>query len=97
MAISERDMEHVFERLRSGVVPERGLEMFAVGIEKKRAEIQRLLKLAEEGEGVFKFLRGGLRVWQDLYGTPGPPGGSGTRFRDKLRGGLGQRSALRSV
>ena len=31
MAISERDMEHVFERLRSGVVPERGLEMFAVG------------------------------------------------------------------
>jgi bacteriophage exclusion system BrxC/D-like protein len=31
--------------------------MFAVGIEKKRAEIHRLLKLAEEGEGVFKFLR----------------------------------------
>ena len=28
MAVSERDMEHVFERLRSGVVPERGLEMF---------------------------------------------------------------------
>ena len=59
MAISERDMEHVFERLRSGVVPERGLEMFAVGIEKKRAEIHRLLKMAEDGEGVFKFLRGG--------------------------------------
>ena len=33
--------------------------MFAVGIEKKRAEIQRLLKMAEDGEGVFKFLRGG--------------------------------------
>ena len=59
MAISERDMEHVFERLRSGVVPERGLEMFAVGIEQKRAEIHRLLKMAEDGEGVFKFLRGG--------------------------------------
>ena len=33
--------------------------MFAVGIEKKRAESHRLLKLAEEGEEVFKFLRGG--------------------------------------
>src|SRR5713101_7642342 len=59
MAISERDMEHIFERLRSGVVPERGLEMFAVGIEKKRAEIHRLLKMAEDGEGTVKFLRGG--------------------------------------
>jgi hypothetical protein len=59
MAISERDMAHVFERLRSGVVPECGLEMFAVGIEPKRAEIHRLLKMAEDGEGVFKFLRGG--------------------------------------
>src|SRR6516165_1125763 len=59
MGISERDMAHVFERLRSGVVPECGLEMFAVGIEPKRAEIHRLLKMAEDGEGVFKFLRGG--------------------------------------
>ncbi len=55
MGVSERDIEHVFERLRSGVVPERGLEMFAVGIDKKRAEINRLLKMAEDGEGVFKF------------------------------------------
>src|SRR2546427_5431309 len=39
MGMSERDIAHVFERLRSGVVPERGLEMFAVGIDKKRAEI----------------------------------------------------------
>lgn len=59
MGISERDIEHIFERLRSGVVPERGLETFAVGIEKNRAEIARQLKLAEDGEGVFKFLRGG--------------------------------------
>lgn len=33
MAISERDIEIIFERLRSGVVPERGLEAFAVGID----------------------------------------------------------------
>ena len=25
MAISDRDIEHIFERLRPGVVPERGL------------------------------------------------------------------------
>ncbi len=56
---SQRDREHIFERLRSGVVPERGLEAFAVGIERQRAELQRLLDLATAGEGVFKFLRGG--------------------------------------
>lgn len=56
---SQRDREHIFERLRSGVVPERGLEAFAVGIERQRAEIHRLLDLASTGEGVFKFLRGG--------------------------------------
>jgi hypothetical protein len=56
---SQRDREHIFERLRSGVVPERGLEAFAVGIDKQRAELNRLLGLAASGEGVFKFLRGG--------------------------------------
>lgn len=53
------DVEHVLERLRSGVVPHRGLETFAVGVEKNRAEIGRQLDLAQGGEGAFKFLRGG--------------------------------------
>ena len=34
---SHRDKEHIFERLRSGVVPERGLQEFAVGIDRQRA------------------------------------------------------------
>jgi hypothetical protein len=59
MAISDRDIEHIFERLRSGVVPERGLEAFAVGIDKQRTEINRQLSLAANNEGVFKFFRGG--------------------------------------
>ena len=59
MTINPRDIEHIFERLRSGVVPERGLEAFAVGIDRSRAEIQRQLELAGNNEGVFKFLRGG--------------------------------------
>ncbi|MEE8522590.1 MAG: BREX system ATP-binding protein BrxD [Thermoanaerobaculia bacterium] len=59
MAISERDLEHLFERLRSGVVPERGLDAFAVGIDRPRNEIHRQLSLAEHSEGTFKFLRGG--------------------------------------
>lgn len=53
------DVEHILEKLRSGVVPQRGLETFAVGIDKNRAEIHRQLKLAESKEGAFKFLRGG--------------------------------------
>jgi hypothetical protein len=59
MRLSKRDIEHIFEKLRSGVVPERGLETFAVGIEQQRAEIHRQLKLAGDREGVFKFFRGG--------------------------------------
>lgn len=54
-----RDMEHVFERLRHGVVPDRGLDTFAVGIEKSRGEMHRQLKLVASGEGTCKFLRGG--------------------------------------
>ena len=57
--LSQRDIEHIFERLRSGVVPERGLEAFAVGIDRSRGEIKRQLDLAGNNEGVFKFLRGG--------------------------------------
>jgi hypothetical protein len=49
----------VFEQLRKGLVPERGVEAFAVGIEAQRAEIWRQLDLAESGEGSIKFLRGG--------------------------------------
>lgn len=59
MPLSRRDTDHVFERLRSGVVPERGLDAFGVGIERQRSEIGRQLDMAATGEGVFKFLRGG--------------------------------------
>lgn len=57
--VSRRDVEHVFERLRGGLVPERGIEEFAVGIERPRGEIRRLLDLAGQGDGVAKFVRGG--------------------------------------
>ena len=59
MSISNQDIQHIFERLRSGVVPDRGLEAFAVGIDRPQNEIQRQLDLASNREGVFKFLRGG--------------------------------------
>jgi P-loop Domain of unknown function (DUF2791) len=32
--MSQQDIKHIFERLRSGVVPELGLEAFAVGIDR---------------------------------------------------------------
>ena len=57
--LTTRDVEHIFEALRKGLVPERGIEAFAVGIEKQRGELQRQFELAESNEGTIKFLRGG--------------------------------------
>ena len=57
--LTQRDIEHIFESLRKGLVPERGIDAFAVGIDKPRHEIHRQLELARHGEGSIKFLRGG--------------------------------------
>ncbi len=57
--LTQKDVEHVFESLRKGLVPERGIDTFAVGVEKQRAELHRQLALARSGEGTIKFLRGG--------------------------------------
>jgi hypothetical protein len=57
--LTAKDVEHVFESLRKGLVPERGIDTFAVGIEKQRGELHRQLELAGSGEGTIKFLRGG--------------------------------------
>ncbi|MFM1899798.1 MAG: hypothetical protein RLZZ216_374 [Cyanobacteriota bacterium] len=57
--LTAKDVEHVFESLRKGLVPERGIDTFAVGIEKQRGELHRQLELAGCGEGTIKFLRGG--------------------------------------
>ncbi|ACY13240.1 BREX system ATP-binding protein BrxD [Haliangium ochraceum] len=57
--MTERDIRHVIESLRSGLVPERGIDAFAVGVDKERGELQRQLDLAASGEGAIKFLRGG--------------------------------------
>ena len=57
--LTPRDVEHVFESLRKGLVPERGIDTFAVGIDKQRGELHRQLELAKDREGTIKFLRGG--------------------------------------
>ena len=59
MALSPRDTEHVFQQLRGGTTPARGLEAYAVGVERQRGELQRMLDHVAHGEGAFKFLRGG--------------------------------------
>lgn len=56
--LSDRDTRHIFEKLRSGLVPERALDSYAVGIDKELGEIDRQLGLVEDGEGQTKFLRG---------------------------------------
>lgn len=57
--LTPRDVRHVFESLRKGLVPERGIDAFAEGIETERGELHRQLELAQDGEGTIKFLRGG--------------------------------------
>ncbi|TVQ93963.1 MAG: BREX system ATP-binding protein BrxD [Deltaproteobacteria bacterium] len=57
--LTTRDIDHIFESLRKGLVPERGIDAFAIGIEKQRGELHRQLDLAEDDEGSIKFLRGG--------------------------------------
>lgn len=57
--LTHRDLDHIFESLRKGLVPERGIDNFAVGIEKQRGELHRQLDLVRSGEGTIKFLRGG--------------------------------------
>jgi hypothetical protein len=54
-----RNAAHVFERLLSGTVPDRGLDEIAVGIETYRKELLRKVENAKNGEGDVKFLRGG--------------------------------------
>ncbi|MGW3614530.1 BREX system ATP-binding protein BrxD [Micromonospora sp. NPDC005163] len=57
--LTQKDVEHVFESLRKGLVPERGIDTFAVGIDKQRGELHRQLDFAKSGEGTVKFIRGG--------------------------------------
>lgn len=59
MALTRKEAEHVFQALRGGTVPERGIEAFAVGIDPQRRELNRILTLVREGNGETKFLRGG--------------------------------------
>ena len=66
--MNQRDVRHVFESLRKGLVPERGLEAYAVGVERSRVEIARQLDLAQDGEGTIKFLRGGYGCGKTFLG-----------------------------
>lgn len=60
--LTARDTKHVFEALRKGLVPERGIDNFAADddlFRKQRGELHRQMELATSGEGTIKFLRGG--------------------------------------
>ena len=57
--LTQNDAKHVFNQLRTGLVPERGLDALAVGVEKARDELRRQLDLVADGSGSIKFLRGG--------------------------------------
>ncbi len=54
-----REAQSIFQSLRQGTVPARGLDAFAVGVERHRKELHRKLEEVQRGEGDVKFLRGG--------------------------------------
>jgi hypothetical protein len=56
--LTSRDVDAVFEALRKGLVPERGIDAFAIGLEDPRAEFHRQFELLQDSGGI-KFLRGG--------------------------------------
>jgi hypothetical protein len=57
--LTQNDAKHIFNQLRGGYVPERGLDALAVGVEKPRDELARQLDLVKDGSGGVRFLRGG--------------------------------------
>ena len=54
-----KDARSIFQSLRNGTVPARGLDAFAVGVERHRKELLRKLEEVTTGDGDVKFLRGG--------------------------------------
>lgn len=58
MTISPQRRREVLDALSRGTVPQRGLDLLAVGLERFEAAIDRELETAAGGAGVFKALRG---------------------------------------
>jgi BREX system ATP-binding protein BrxC/D/SAP domain len=56
--LDQRAARDVIDALRQGVVPERHLDLLAVGQDVARQHLVSLLDQASEGRSVFKFLRG---------------------------------------
>lgn len=59
MSLSAQDIEDIFQRLRGGAVPERGLDAYVVGVDRELGELRRMFTLVSKGAGQVKFLRGG--------------------------------------
>jgi hypothetical protein len=58
-SLSAQDIEDIFQRLRGGAVPERGLDAYVVGVDRELGELRRMFTLVGKGSGQVKFLRGG--------------------------------------
>jgi hypothetical protein len=58
MSLMEQSMQHIVNSLKSGVVPQYGIEYLCVGREEQLQEISRNMQLAKEGSGVVKVISG---------------------------------------
>jgi hypothetical protein len=88
--LSQRDVEHIFESLRKGLVPERGVEAFAQGIDRQRNEVHRQLELAANNEGTIKFLRGGYGCGKTFMARLAVLDAQARALRPVVRGRVGQ-------
>ncbi len=62
MSLMEQSMQHIVSALKSGVVPQYGIEYLCVGREKQLQEISRNMQLIKNGSGTVKVITG-------AYGT----------------------------
>lgn len=58
MSVSPQRRQEVLDALRRGTVPQRGLDLLAVGLERFEPAVGQELEAAAKGAGVFKALRG---------------------------------------
>ncbi|HEX6865308.1 MAG TPA: BREX system ATP-binding protein BrxD [Thermoanaerobaculia bacterium] len=58
MSVSPQRRQEVLDALRRGTVPQRGLDLLAVGLERFEPAVGQELETAAKGAGVFKALRG---------------------------------------
>jgi hypothetical protein len=85
--------KEIIEALRIGAVPRRGLELFAVGLERFENAIDEELDAVAAGRGKFKAVRGEYGTGKTFFARWLEHRARAPRVRDDARADLGDRDA----